>query len=88
MLVERAAGIQRTSPVRAPARPSLDPPFLQVPEAVHEPAAPEVNLERRGVVRRRTGGMSVALPVELPQLVQLMKELFDHDCVATLLLLV
>ena len=34
------------------------------------------------------GGMSVASPVELPQLGQLLEKLFDHDCVATLLLLV
>ena len=33
-------------------------------------------------------GMSVAPQVELPQLVQLTKELFDHDSVATLVLLV
>src|SRR4051794_27371720 len=32
--------------------------------------------------------MSVALPVELPQLVQLPKQLIDHDCLATFVLLV
>ena len=35
---------------------------------------------------RGTGGMSVATPVELAQLIQLPQKLVDHDCVATLVL--
>jgi hypothetical protein len=63
------------------------PPTLQVTEPIHEPPAAQVDLERGRVVGGGSPGMSVAPPVELPQLVQLIKQLFDHDCVATLLLL-
>jgi len=63
------------------------PPTLQVTEPVHEPPAAQVDLEHGRVVGGGSGGMSVAPPIELPQLVQLMQQLFDHDCVATLVLL-
>ena len=64
------------------------PALLQVAEPVHElPPAP-IDLERGCVVGGGSGGVSVAPQVELPQLVQLTKELFDPDFAATLVLLV
>jgi len=61
-------------------------PLLEVPEPVHQALAPEVDLERGGVMRRRPRGVILAAAVQVPQLCQLFQELIDRRCIATTML--
>jgi hypothetical protein len=77
-----AAGIVEVGGLRAPQAAQL-----QVAESVEQPAALEIDRERRGIVCCGPWGLGVPLLVELPQLGQLPQELFDRPRVSTLILM-
>ena len=58
-------------------------PMLEVPESIHQPLTPEVDLEGCRVMRGRSRDVVLTGAVELPQLGQLLQELVDRCCIAT-----
>ncbi|HTK43743.1 MAG TPA: hypothetical protein VL749_00120 [Patescibacteria group bacterium] len=62
------------------------PAVLEVAEPVHHAPGAQVDLERGCVMGGRSGGVRVAPPVELAQLRQLSKQVFDDNRFATLVL--